>query len=349
MDNKRYGFLDIAKAIGIFLVVWGHANPPYGVVKLIYAFHMPLFFFVSGYLFSFSKHPTAREFISVRARQLLLPYIFLNIISYLFWLLISRNFGIDNAADVPVYKPLIGMIYGNGMDDYLHHCVPLWFLTCLFVVEVLFYLLFKNLKQKVLLLIVFALLAYADHYFGIVRLPWGTNIALTAIVFYSAGHIAKDLLNKVLASNKLMLIVFAAILFGVMGVIALRNGVPDMNARVYNNYTLFIIGAFCGTFALLSLSKFIELSIRNISYIQFISVNTLAILGFHKMLGEVVKGVLVFAFKVPATVFAGSVVYSFALSVAEMICMVPLILFINAYCPIILGKRTKKANQPAHA
>lgn len=41
----------IAKAIGIMLMVAGHASLPYFVARFIYMFHMPLFFFVSGYCF----------------------------------------------------------------------------------------------------------------------------------------------------------------------------------------------------------------------------------------------------------------------------------------------------------
>lgn len=49
--RKRYDYLDIAKAITIFLVIIGHAAPntddPFFRV-VIYSFHMPLFFMISG-------------------------------------------------------------------------------------------------------------------------------------------------------------------------------------------------------------------------------------------------------------------------------------------------------------
>lgn len=338
MIKKRVLFLDVAKAIGIFLVVLGHANPPSGVVKLIYAFHMPLFFFISGYLFNFTKYPTTGGFIKTKAKHLLIPYLSLNIISYLFWLFVSRNYGIDNAADVPVYKPLIGMIYGNGINDFLHHCVPLWFLVCLFVVEVLFYLLFKNVKQKLLLLLGFAIIGYLDHYFSVVRLPWGINIAFTAIVFYGIGHVCKQQLDKLLEAKTWLLGLSATTLIGIMGLIALRNGVPDMNSRIYNNYTLFIIGAFSGTVALLIISKLIEDRFNRLSAFVFLSMNTLVILGFHKIIGELIKGGLWFAFDINPARFVAALPYDVALAIAEILVLVPFILFINAYIPVILGK-----------
>ena len=56
--QERMIWLDNLKAYGIILVIIGHsivitaANDSTGMLmKLIYSFHMPLFFFISGYLF----------------------------------------------------------------------------------------------------------------------------------------------------------------------------------------------------------------------------------------------------------------------------------------------------------
>lgn len=49
----RENWIDWAKSIGIMLVIMGHygmGDKIYGT--FIYAFHMPLFFIVSGYLFT---------------------------------------------------------------------------------------------------------------------------------------------------------------------------------------------------------------------------------------------------------------------------------------------------------
>lgn len=41
-SNKRYAYIDIARGIGIILVVWGHTGGP--MINYINQFHMPLFF-----------------------------------------------------------------------------------------------------------------------------------------------------------------------------------------------------------------------------------------------------------------------------------------------------------------
>lgn len=60
--KNRISYIDIAKGIGIFLVIWGHiilSGPAYNI---IYAFHMPLFFFLSGFVFSKNKYHNIKEF-----------------------------------------------------------------------------------------------------------------------------------------------------------------------------------------------------------------------------------------------------------------------------------------------
>lgn len=50
--NNSHGSItvDIAKGLGIFLVVWGHCLHNNNVLHdVIYLFHMPLFFFLSGF------------------------------------------------------------------------------------------------------------------------------------------------------------------------------------------------------------------------------------------------------------------------------------------------------------
>lgn len=61
MSQKRYYEVDILYAIGTFLVVLGHSHSSnwekfqgtilVKIIDVIYAFHMPLFFFIAGFLF----------------------------------------------------------------------------------------------------------------------------------------------------------------------------------------------------------------------------------------------------------------------------------------------------------
>lgn len=58
-DNSRSVLIDVLKGIGIILVVLGHIT--FGdqlVRKIIFSFHMPLFFFLSGVV---TRNPDSKK------------------------------------------------------------------------------------------------------------------------------------------------------------------------------------------------------------------------------------------------------------------------------------------------
>ena len=49
--KKRIAYVDIAKILGMFFIVYGHTLRGGEVTTWIYTFHVPLFFFLSGATF----------------------------------------------------------------------------------------------------------------------------------------------------------------------------------------------------------------------------------------------------------------------------------------------------------
>jgi acyltransferase len=86
----RFDFIDNMKGIGILLVILGHLNffmDPF-FVDIIYSFHMPLFFFVSGFLIweRLGEFSLTRCF-TVCINNYLKPYLVFFLISVFFFLL----------------------------------------------------------------------------------------------------------------------------------------------------------------------------------------------------------------------------------------------------------------------
>lgn len=73
MQSRR---LNIVKALCIILMVAGHCEPPEGVRGFIYLFHMPAFFFLSGWLFKESYFDKPGLFIKKRLGSLYAPFVF---------------------------------------------------------------------------------------------------------------------------------------------------------------------------------------------------------------------------------------------------------------------------------
>ncbi|MBM6945118.1 MULTISPECIES: acyltransferase family protein [Bacteroides] len=108
--KERIEWVDIIKFTGIFLVVLGHSisatNKELEIFRnFIYSFHMPLFIFISGYLYK--KRGIANDIIT-----LLLPY-FIYQLTNAFWILKSGiiHLNVNYTEFITLMK---GVLLGNG-------------------------------------------------------------------------------------------------------------------------------------------------------------------------------------------------------------------------------------------
>lgn len=140
-DKKRLDYIDIAKGIGIILVILGHRNVSQNIKQFIYAFHMPLFFMLSGYLFKYKNQGFGR-FIKAKAKSLLVPFLFFTFLAGMLQILINLVF--SQNGTVSSLEILLDMFYLRGK---VSPNVFLWFLMVLFIVEVFFYLFLKAINS----------------------------------------------------------------------------------------------------------------------------------------------------------------------------------------------------------
>lgn len=103
VDRERFVWIDSARGIGIFLVVYAHVFRGLFRAKLlapttwvlaqdsvIYAFHMPLFFLLSGLFSGRSATLSVTEFLRRRLVTILYPYIVWSVIQTLLMILASH-------------------------------------------------------------------------------------------------------------------------------------------------------------------------------------------------------------------------------------------------------------------
>ena len=114
----RLAWIDKAKGVGMLLVILGHMHYPHSdlVSKFIFAFHMPLFFFLSGFL---HKNNFGKEYVLRRIDALLVPYL---IWSVVIW-------GVNSSWGRQYMGEFWDIPLGNGYGIT-------WFLSCLFIVDV---------------------------------------------------------------------------------------------------------------------------------------------------------------------------------------------------------------------
>lgn len=116
---KHIEWIDSVKSFGMLLVVWGHFLPANNILRiLIYSFHVPLFFIVSGYLDE--ELGKGRRF---RFRALAIPYLFWCTLSIVIWAL---RYGMPVSEICRSFLPIDGFSIWNA---------PLWYLWAIFWVE----------------------------------------------------------------------------------------------------------------------------------------------------------------------------------------------------------------------
>ncbi len=180
---QRLDWADMAKGIGILLMAVGHsAIPPDRWGIWIYSFHMPLFFFLSGYFFSLRPGGVA-DTIRHKAFPILMPYLSYSLGMWL-WNAV-RAIGSSVAVD---FQPLLGILLQWPGTPWSGTA---WFFMGLFVAECLFALAIRLTRERPLplLAVTFGLAALAWAYAGLggPRLPWRADAAALLLPYLSLG------------------------------------------------------------------------------------------------------------------------------------------------------------------
>lgn len=139
---QRIAWLDHARALSMAAVVLFHTPPRHPIWDFAVLFNIgvPLFFFFSGLLFNTRRHRDFLPFVRHRCRQLLVPYLCFTAVFYLLWLVAGRR--LDDPA-VAWWEPLAQTVTG-----YPHTVIaPFWFVTCLFSMQVIHWLLLRALRD----------------------------------------------------------------------------------------------------------------------------------------------------------------------------------------------------------
>lgn len=186
--------------MAILLVVVGHSFDPSTLgMRVIFSFHIPFFFFVSGYLQG--RFGTAEERLrSVAAksfRRLMVPYLATGAMGFVYWLVFLRFWSEDHNPVLTVLRvEVLSLLYGAGntierLRGTLHPVGAIWFLPALFASTLLFWLLLRATSRlgRWSAWGAAAGLAVVGVYLGRqLYLPWSLDIVLVALVWVLAGH-----------------------------------------------------------------------------------------------------------------------------------------------------------------
>ena len=332
-------WMDWAKIIGIFLVIFGHLLQRTGhwhhpeLMELwifVYLFHMPLFFVLSGYMYKESQSYKKIFF------ALVVPYIIYQLL--FFPAAFAMNVRNEGFSILFLCKQLLGIVLGDGYNTSIsfYDCLPCWFIVSIIQVRLFFHFVPINRKSIILLLILCpALLLLLKAYN--VDLIFCLDTTLMAIPYFLIGNVLarEDCLTKIKTAwggylcSSLCLIILL--------MVYRINGSAQMNGPFFGkNIILNYLGGISGSMMVI----FFVLKFKRISYNgKLMARNTLFLIFYHWVV-LLVFGVVGFfnMWKlIDNYVWAAIMMATYAILV--LYSSIPVISYLNKKYPIVLGKK----------
>ena len=283
-DKKNH--VTIAKAIGIILMVAGHSGiPSTNINNFIYIFHMPLFFFCSGYFFKeIYDYVNLQKFCFKRLSGLYVPYIKWSLAFLLF-------------HNLFYYLHLYHFSY--KMDDFLWHFIktvtmsdyeimlrPFWFLKALLwssiTAGLLSYLsnrLKTILNTKRILFLTLAITLYLKYLDFQLPIIGDCSLITFGIVYIYSGFFYRQYENNFHVNDSVLVVFFFIVLIGSI----YFNGIIDMRYTTITNTIPYYILSLLGIILVYEISIRFNRNNYNIikSTLYYIGNHTMPILSLH--------------------------------------------------------------------
>ena len=213
--------------------------------------------------------------------------------------------------------------------------IPIWFLTCIFLVF-LIYSLMMTINKKTVFIIAIMTCVIAGMIWPEtteIHLPWSLDVALVATGIYAVGHHTK---NWMVGLEKRKLVLWMILMFIIHITSFLLNTLKvDMYRSLYGQEALFLISGISGSMAYILLLKYLPV----LKFLSYLGRHTIVLLATHTRALTLIKLVLMMV--VGTTVFEFSEFEKLILAIIQIILVIPVIWLVNKYIPVLDGKVEK--------
>ncbi len=281
MENKRIDFIDVAKGIGIILVVLGHLNSAEQPIRnFIYSFHMPLFFILSGVFFN--EKTEFKHLLLKSIKTLLIPYLIFVAVDALVYIIIN-NFQWE-AVDFAIKTRLISM---TGIRLRITN-LPLWFMFALFFTRILYYFIYKIRALEVITIVAgVVLVTVAKEFWYPPKCMY--IVALPCILFYSLGYrLKRHIFNLHTLKFNGWGITLSMLAFVSLYITSNINECVNIYSYKYGNFILFYLNGILGSALIIVLSVWLS-RVKGISNVfTYFGKNSVVIMICHYYLCRIV-------------------------------------------------------------
>lgn len=344
--SKRIEWIDMLRGLAIICVVLGHRQ--YGdngflseyLEPEIYSFHIPLFFFVSGLVFSVSKYSSFKEFLIRKLKTILFPMVTFSLIYILFSFVYYGNIVGNNkfGTDFLVNR-LIGIVL-QLRDGKYESC--LWFLASLFIIQCMLYWIIKILKDKTIPILVAIICCSATGciymYFKLPRLPWEIDCSFVAILFVGLGYILKKEKGTLGKINKLWLLPILIVVNVVTMYINYKymgNNKVDLCYSKIGIPMLYLLESISGVWGLFIIFS----KLKNIRPLSYIGKNSLVYYGLLDTMVFIPEFIIYNIINLNVTKIGDwSVVVNIFYAVIVCVSIVPIVELVNRKLPFLKGQ-----------
>lgn len=284
--------IDIGKGICIILMVVGHSGCPQWLFNWIYTFHMPFFFFVSGYLFSDKSLNVFIPFLKKKMKGLWWPFLKWNVIFILLHnLFFSLSFEHGKYTWIEIFKKII---LSGLMAEPEVLLGTFWFLQQLIRVSIIAWVLlwiyrylskFSNKLLIVWMNMAIALLTFLAYVIDF-RVPGVVSkLTMLSLLFYFTGYTLRvymSALSRYLYSNFFLLVCVFVTICGSICNSAEMSTVPEQRVIPY-----WVVGIL-GCVMVLNISRRVSGTKMSLC-IDYIGRHTLSIMVWHFFIFKVVS------------------------------------------------------------
>lgn len=321
--TSRFKDLDILRGIAIFLVVFGHITHTAEIRNYIWSFHIPIFFFISGLLFTPSKYENFKFFLKYKIKSLVIPYIIFYLITLIYYICIESHV----RGGVSLTKLIIGLFYGSYYDNYMYFNGALWFLPCLFSMEIIGYSL-KFIHRK-WCIILFSLSIFTTGIIliqhNITWLPWGINAALCGFIFYSLGFsFQNSFINKIRITKVAFLIV---VVCSMLQFIFYPFPYTDLATCTIKDPILYIIISCIGILLYLSISCIIKQNF----ILEYLGLNSLIIFVFQEPIYRIVIFIFAKLLHISVESLRTNITLCIIIAIVSILVIIPIIYIYNRW------------------
>ena len=342
MPRKRLTYLDMAKGIGIFLVILGHIEYiREDTLKWISSFHMPLFFVIGGIL-AYEKREEGRPLFSAlaaRARGTLVPYAAFTI------MLLTMN-TLEHLLDPGALSGAqLARQYVDAATGYGIHI--LWFLPAYFTAGAIFLLLERRLRPVSRNL---AILLLAVGAYGVTVIFRLDQYAVTdlSLAGFAGMDLLITLLRGILAMPFLLMGWYLGAFYGrlsrkafpVLALLLIPGGILALHLSVFDLHYLYVepwhyLAAFLSCAGLTALMR----ALPAIRPLAWLGRNSLVIMCTHAAF-FVVYYVSLGMFFIDNRIPLPQPVFNLGVAVLVCAAEIPVVLIFNRYFGYLLGRKS---------